>query len=78
MDFCVCKPADSVFDCSAIDGSRARAETYLYRIHHAQEGDPASPWSDGALRWLDELVREPSGWRIARREVADNRVHPAV
>lgn len=62
----------------AIDSARAQAETYLYRTDHAEEGAPASPWSDGAMRWLDELVRGPSGWRIARREVADNRVRPAV
>ncbi len=56
-----------------LDGQTARAVTYLYRTHHTSEQEPASNWSDGALRWEDELVRGPEGWRIGRREVANNR-----
>jgi hypothetical protein len=56
----------------------ASAETYHYRTHHEAADDPASPWSEGAFRWVDALVREPAGWRIAHRESARNRVRPAV
>ena len=57
-----------------LEGDRARAETYVYRTLHATEDEPASAWSDGALRWADQLVREPEGWRVAQRTVASNRV----
>ena len=56
----------------AVDGDTARAESYVYRTHHDTPDDPASRWSDGALRWVDDFVRGPEGWRIARREVASN------
>lgn len=57
-----------------VDGDAARATTYLYRTHHVDEGDPASPWAEGAIRWEDALDRTAEGWRIRERRPESNRV----
>ena len=57
-----------------IDGDRAHAETYLFAVEREAPGAPPSPWSDGARRWLDELVRGDGGWELAGRREVTNRV----
>ena len=56
----------------------ARSVTYVYRTEHVSAEDPASHWSNGALRWEDELERTADGWRITDRKVASNRVREPV
>ncbi len=59
-----------------IDGDRAACETYVYVTHKETPEERASPWSKGARRFVDELVRTEDGWKIASRTLATNRVVP--
>ena len=53
----------------AIDGDRASAETYAL-VNYQRAGERAAThWSEGARRYLDDLVRSEGRWRIARRRV---------
>ena len=50
-----------------VDGDRGHAETYVVS-HHFRSADGES-WDDQAgTHYLDEFVRGPKGWQIARRE----------
>ena len=52
-----------------IDGDRASVETYAY-VNYQRDGERAAThWSDGARRYLDDLVRVEGRWRIARRRI---------
>ncbi len=52
-----------------IDGDRASVETYAY-VNYQRDGERAAThWSDGARRYLDDLVRVDGRWRIARRRI---------
>ena len=52
-----------------IDGDRASAETYAY-VNYQRTGErEATHWSNGARRYLDDLVRSEGRWRITRRRV---------
>ena len=52
-----------------IDGNRASVETYAY-VNYQRAGERAAThWSDGARRYLDDLVRAGGRWRIARRRI---------
>lgn len=48
-----------------IDGAAAEVETYAYR-------PPA--WGEAPERWVDRLVRSPSGWELVEHRVEDNRM----
>ena len=52
-----------------IDGDHASVETYAY-VNYQRDGERAAThWSDGARRYLDDLVRAGGRWRIARRRI---------
>jgi hypothetical protein len=48
---------------AVIEGDEATAETYAY---------VGEPWHDGALRFVDRLVREGDAWRVVDRRATDN------
>ena len=52
-----------------IDGDRASVETYAYVSYQRDGQRAATHWSDGARRYLDDLVRVEGRWRIARRRI---------
>ena len=52
-----------------LDGDTATAETYC-RAYHEQAGAQGPTEMVVGGRYLDELVRTPDGWRIARRRYA--------
>lgn len=49
----------------ALDGDRAHSETDCLAEHVLADGAQMTV----AVRYVDDLVRAPSGWRIARRAV---------
>jgi hypothetical protein len=49
-----------------LDGDRATAETYC-RAYHEFEGPDGREEMTVGGRYLDDLVRTPTGWRIAKR-----------
>lgn len=52
-----------------IEGDRASAETYAL-VNYQRAGERAAThWSEGARRYLDDLVRVEGRWRIARRRI---------
>lgn len=52
-----------------IDGDRASAATYAL-VNYQRAGERAAThWSEGARRYLDDLVRVEGRWRIASRRV---------
>lgn len=52
-----------------LDGDRAGAETYAL-VNYQRAGERAAThWSEGARRYLDDLVRVDGRWRIARRRI---------
>jgi ketosteroid isomerase-like protein len=55
-----------------LDGDHARAETYAYLAHTEGEGRRLSPWSHGAYRFVDDLVRQNGRWLLGRRQVLTN------
>jgi len=48
---------------AVIEGDEATAETYAY---------VGEPWHEGALRFVDRLVRESDAWRVVDRRATDN------
>ena len=51
---------------AAVDGNRARAETYVVSHHFRLEGEQS--WDDQAgTHYVDDFVRTALGWRIDRR-----------
>jgi 3-phenylpropionate/cinnamic acid dioxygenase small subunit len=52
-----------------VRGDDATAETYALCVHRASAAGSVREVTV-ALRYLDRLERTPTGWRIARREVA--------
>lgn len=51
-----------------IDGDRGSAETYAIAYHRLTGEDGPRNLTVG-VRYLDDVVRTPQGWRISRREV---------
>ena len=55
-----------------LDGDRAKGETYCRACHiRPVEGDATDERENYVMniRYLDEFVRSPEGWRIAKREL---------
>ncbi|HSP96981.1 MAG TPA: nuclear transport factor 2 family protein [Candidatus Dormibacteraeota bacterium] len=52
-----------------VDGDRASSETYALVYHRLESEDDAEDFIVG-VRYLDELVRRPDGWRIISRRTA--------
>jgi ketosteroid isomerase-like protein len=61
---------------ATVDGDTARAETYAVAHHVRGDGGQLTV----GVRYHDELVRTPDGWRIARRVVRTDwrSEHPAA
>lgn len=57
-------------------GDRAEVETYYFLTHRDGFGD-SSPWSRGARKFKDRLVKQGDRWLIEEREIVTNRL-PAV
>jgi len=60
-----------------LDGDRAKVETY-FLMHKRIAVDGAEHIRVRAGRYLDEMVRDPDGWRVLHRTVVDdwNRTDP--
>jgi len=48
---------------AVIEGDEATAETYAYI---------GEPWHEGAVRFVDRLVRQGDAWRVVERRATDN------
>jgi 3-phenylpropionate/cinnamic acid dioxygenase small subunit len=57
-----------------IDSDNATAETYVYITTRETPESRVTHWSAGARRFLDRLVREDGGWRLAERRIVTNRI----
>ena len=55
-----------------VHGDWARAETYVYVTYRRTKDGPLSPWSNGARRLVDALVRHDGRWVIRERTVTTN------
>jgi hypothetical protein len=53
-------------------GDEASVQTYVFWVERLVPGGEPTSWTNGAVRFLDRVRRDGSGWRIVERRVATN------